>query len=228
MTSTPTSPRPPHHHEPRLRSSFAEGEVLQIGPDLEPGRLDGFDVAALGEGIVQFLLRQPAWPRNRPVCGIGARCPDSARMLAGLGVAFQSRRCDFSPFFPAGNRCRHLSLFGGSHVNSRHKNCSTERNPVSESLRTHARKDGHRAYENRNFGKICARQIKQSKSELGSDFRQPSPQRPVRAGGGCSAHGLSEVGSMCLPSPAWEKPWFYCFYTMLFVFGSQKKALIRS
>ena len=36
------------------------------------------------------------------------------------------------------------------------------------------------------------------------------------------------VYGMCLPSPAWEKPWFYCFYTMLFVFGSQKKALIRS
>src|SRR5437879_6482419 len=36
----PTSSRPPHFHEPSLRPAFAEGEILQIGPDLEPGRLD--------------------------------------------------------------------------------------------------------------------------------------------------------------------------------------------
>src|SRR5262249_15138700 len=37
------SPRPPHHHEPRLRTAGAEADLVQIGPDLEPGRLDRLD-----------------------------------------------------------------------------------------------------------------------------------------------------------------------------------------
>jgi hypothetical protein len=95
--------------------------------------------------------------------------------------------------------------FGRSRGNSRHKKCSTERKPVSESLRTHSRKDGHRVYENRNFGKTYARQIKQSKSELGSDCWQTGPQRPVRLQRGDSAHRLSEVGGRWEAERRWDQ-----------------------
>jgi hypothetical protein len=45
----PASSHPPHPHEPRLWPALAEADVLQIGPDLESCRLDGFDLPAIGE-----------------------------------------------------------------------------------------------------------------------------------------------------------------------------------
>jgi hypothetical protein len=43
-----------HHHEPRLRAALAETGVLQIGPNLGPGRLDGLDLPAPGEGVLDL------------------------------------------------------------------------------------------------------------------------------------------------------------------------------
>ena len=40
---------PFHPRKPRLRPALAEADVLQIGPDLEPCWLDGFDLPAIGE-----------------------------------------------------------------------------------------------------------------------------------------------------------------------------------
>lgn len=56
------SPRLPHHHEPSLRPTLAEVEVLQIGPDLVPGRLAGLDHPALGEGVLDLLPSHPPRP----------------------------------------------------------------------------------------------------------------------------------------------------------------------
>ena len=39
------SPCPPHDHKPRPRPALAEGQVLQVGADLVPGRLDGLGAA---------------------------------------------------------------------------------------------------------------------------------------------------------------------------------------
>src|SRR5207248_667035 len=47
-----SSSLPPDHCKPRLRPALAEGQVLQVGPDLVAGRLDGFDGPALGESVV--------------------------------------------------------------------------------------------------------------------------------------------------------------------------------
>src|SRR5438105_12009134 len=59
---TPASSRPPDHRKPRPRPALAEGQVLQVGADLVACWLDGFDGPALGEGVVKFFLRHPAWP----------------------------------------------------------------------------------------------------------------------------------------------------------------------
>jgi hypothetical protein len=55
-------PPPSHHHEPHPRPALAEVQVLEVGPDLVACWLDGLDDPALGEGVVQFLLRQPPGP----------------------------------------------------------------------------------------------------------------------------------------------------------------------
>ena len=49
------STRFPHGDEPRLRPVLAEGDVLQIGPDLEPGRLYKLYCPTLGKGDFDFL-----------------------------------------------------------------------------------------------------------------------------------------------------------------------------
>src|ERR1700722_20225608 len=45
-----TSFRWPAHHEPRLRSTLREQEVLHIGPNLEPHRVNGLDAPAFSDG----------------------------------------------------------------------------------------------------------------------------------------------------------------------------------
>src|SRR5262249_55019002 len=57
-----TSSPPPDYRKPRLRPALAEAELLEVGPDLGPGRLDGLDAPALSEGVVQFLLGHPSRP----------------------------------------------------------------------------------------------------------------------------------------------------------------------
>jgi hypothetical protein len=52
--SKQTSPRPPHHHEPRLRPALAEADVLEVWPNLEPCRLDGLDLPALSERVLNL------------------------------------------------------------------------------------------------------------------------------------------------------------------------------
>src|SRR5262249_53304734 len=56
------SSRPAHYHEPRLRTTFAEAELLEVGPDLDPCGLKGLDAPALTEGGVQSPLRPPPRP----------------------------------------------------------------------------------------------------------------------------------------------------------------------
>src|ERR1700730_14939607 len=58
----PASSRPPDHCKPRLRPALAEAQVLEVGPDLVAGWVDGFDDPALGEGVVKFVLRHLPWP----------------------------------------------------------------------------------------------------------------------------------------------------------------------
>src|SRR5438105_4895960 len=56
------SSRPPDYRKPCSRAALAEGQVLQVGPDLVAGRLDGFDRPAFGKGVVQLRLRHPPRP----------------------------------------------------------------------------------------------------------------------------------------------------------------------
>src|SRR5262249_60203690 len=51
-----------HDHEPRLRPALGERQVLEVGPDLIPRRLDGLDFPVPGEGGVPFPLRHPPRP----------------------------------------------------------------------------------------------------------------------------------------------------------------------
>src|SRR6266446_5866339 len=50
---------PPDYCKPSFRTTLAEGELLQVGPSLDPGWLNGFNVPSLSEGGVQFLFRYP-------------------------------------------------------------------------------------------------------------------------------------------------------------------------
>ena len=58
----PASRHSSYGYEPRLRPALGEMQVLQIGPDLVAGWLNGLHAPALGESVVQFLLRHSAWP----------------------------------------------------------------------------------------------------------------------------------------------------------------------
>src|SRR5262249_47543028 len=49
------------HSKPRLRPALAEGELLEIGSDLEPSQLDGRHLPAGSEAFFQFLPRPPPW-----------------------------------------------------------------------------------------------------------------------------------------------------------------------
>src|SRR5262249_51829231 len=49
-------------HDPPLRPAPGEVQFLQVRRDLGPGRLDGLDAPALGEGVVKLLLRHPPRP----------------------------------------------------------------------------------------------------------------------------------------------------------------------
>ncbi len=49
------------HNEPCFRPTLRERKARQIGPDLEPRRLNGLDGQASGEGVLDFLRRHPAW-----------------------------------------------------------------------------------------------------------------------------------------------------------------------
>src|SRR6266403_2342272 len=50
---------PPDYRKPGFRTTLAKGELLQVGPSLDPGWLNGFDVPSLSEGGSQFLFRYP-------------------------------------------------------------------------------------------------------------------------------------------------------------------------
>src|SRR6516164_6833088 len=57
-------PLPPDDGEPHLRSALRELDLSELGVDLAPGRLDRFDLPAVGEGVVQLLARHAP----RPLC----------------------------------------------------------------------------------------------------------------------------------------------------------------
>src|SRR6516165_2271579 len=54
--------RAPDDGEPRLRPALRELDLGELRIDLEPGRLDGLDLPAAGEGVVQFSPRNPPRP----------------------------------------------------------------------------------------------------------------------------------------------------------------------
>src|SRR5579883_3475701 len=71
----------PHYREPRFRSALAERKILEVGVDLDPDRLDGFDAPALGERIVQLLFRDAPRPLAGRLLVAEAHEEDSAARL---------------------------------------------------------------------------------------------------------------------------------------------------
>jgi hypothetical protein len=67
-----------------LRPALGEGQILEVRPDLGPGRLDGLDDPALGEGVVKLLLRHPPRPlRARLLVAEAEQEQPSARLQDG-------------------------------------------------------------------------------------------------------------------------------------------------
>src|SRR5262245_16052257 len=56
------SPFPPDDREPRLRPALREFHLGELRIDFDLDRLDGFDLPAVGEGVVQFLARHAPGP----------------------------------------------------------------------------------------------------------------------------------------------------------------------
>src|SRR5262245_39469302 len=56
------SPVPPDDREPRLRPALRERDFGELRVHLDLAWPDGFDLPAIGEGVVQLLPRYPPWP----------------------------------------------------------------------------------------------------------------------------------------------------------------------
>src|SRR5262249_44698571 len=52
----------PEEREPRLRPALGEREIRNLRVPLDPAGLDGLDLPAIGERVVQFLARHPPRP----------------------------------------------------------------------------------------------------------------------------------------------------------------------
>ena len=61
-SAIPGLPPPPDGDEPHPWPALGEGQGLEVGPDLEPCWLDGFDGPTRSEGVVSFPLRHPPRP----------------------------------------------------------------------------------------------------------------------------------------------------------------------
>src|SRR5262249_33244483 len=64
----PDSPLPPDDREPRLRAALRELDLGEPQVDLNLDRLDGLDLPAVGEGVVQFLPRHAPRPLRPRLC----------------------------------------------------------------------------------------------------------------------------------------------------------------